>query len=258
MSVNLSPEEIVKNIRLEGRATSRTFIEQICDDFFICAGDRTYGEDEAIIGGIAKIGPHIVTLVATERGQDLKERSSRNFGAPHAEGYRKAIRLYHEAIRFKRPIINLIDTSGASCDQEAEARGIGPVISEAMAVQAQAPVYNLALFIGEGGSGGALALALCNEIWILEDAIFSILSPEGFATILWGDPNRWQEACPLMKFTAPDLKEMGIVDRIIEKNEEDKDFYHLLKKAIIYSIDDWKQKTGEEIIRARYRKFRQY
>lgn len=207
--------EIVKNARSVERLTTKEFAEQLFDSFFEMHGDRRFGDDPAIIGGVGLLDGSAVTVIGTQKGRDIKENVYRNFGSPHPEGYRKAIRLMKQAEKFNRPIVTFINTSGAFCDVESEDRGIGEAIAESLLVMSQLTVPILSIFIGEGGSGGALALAMGNKVWMMENAMYSVLSPEGFASILWKDSSRSKEAAEIMKLTPTDLLELEVIDKII-------------------------------------------
>ncbi|MGH2066955.1 carboxyl transferase domain-containing protein, partial [Aerococcus sp. L_4] len=212
------PAEVVTASRDINRLTTSELAKKICDVFYEMHGDRRYGDDGAIVGGVGQINGRAVTIVGTEKGHSVQENIKRNFGSPHAEGYRKAIRLFEQAEKFNRPVITIVNTSGAFCDVEAEDRGIGQAIAESMQTMAGLTVPTITILMGEGGSGGALALAVSNKVWMMENAMYSVLSPEGFATILWKDPSRVPEAAEYMKFTAPDLLNFKVIDQIIPEH----------------------------------------
>ncbi|MDK6804225.1 carboxyltransferase subunit alpha [Aerococcus sp. UMB7834] len=260
---SLHPSEVVKAARDTQRLTTSELANYICDDFYELHGDRAYGDDAAIYGGVGRLDGRPVTIIGTEKGHTTKENVERNFGSPHAEGYRKAIRLVEQADKFKRPVISFINTSGAFCDMESEDRGVGEAIARSMQAFGRLSAPNISVLIGEGGSGGALALAVTNRVWILEDAMYSILSPEGFATILWKDVNRANEAAELMKFTAKDLYELGVVDEIIPVRQRGEAITkeHLadnIKTMLIKELEDWDGKSAEAIRLAREARFRQF
>lgn len=244
------------------RLTAMDLISQIFRGFLEFHGDRLFGDDLAIVGGIATIGRIPVTVIGQQKGKNTKENIRRNFGMPKPEGYRKALRLMKQAEKFGRPIICFIDTPGAFCGIEAEERGQGEAIARNLYEMAALRVPVLSILIGEGGSGGALALAVANEVWMMENATYSILSPEGFASILWKDSKRAKEAAGVMKITAQDLKEFGIIDRIIpeycETKEEAKEYAEYLKQAIKEFIQEYTKKSGEELEAQRYQRFRNY
>lgn len=210
----LTAWERVKRARSGERPTSIDYISGIFDRFMELHGDRVCRDDGAIVGGIARIEGIMVTVIGEQKGRTLKQNQKRNFGMPYPDGYRKALRLMKQAEKFGRPIICFVDTPGAFCGIEAEERGQGEAIARNLYEMSALKVPVLSIFIGEGGSGGALALAVANEVWMLENATYSILSPEGFASILWKDGKRADEAAGVMKITAEDLKELHIVERV--------------------------------------------
>lgn len=210
----LTAWERVKRARSSERPTSIDYISGIFDRFMELHGDRVCRDDGAIVGGIARIEGIMVTVIGEQKGRTLKQNQKRNFGMPYPDGYRKALRLMKQAEKFGRPIICFVDTPGAFCGIEAEERGQGEAIARNLYEMSALRVPVLSIFIGEGGSGGALALAVANEVWMLENATYSILSPEGFASILWKDGKRADEAAGVMKITAEDLRELHIVERV--------------------------------------------
>ena len=207
--------DIVKLARSNKRPTGLDYIQNLCGDFLELHGDRCYADDAAIVGGVGHFRGIPVTFVAIEKGHSAKERMSRFFGAPHPEGYRKALRLMRQAEKFHRPVLCFVDTSGAYCGIGAEERGQGQAIAENLMGMMSLNTPVITILIGEGGSGGALALAVANEVWMLENSIYSILSPEGFASILWKDSKRASEAAGVMRLTAADLKELKVIEEII-------------------------------------------
>ena len=211
----LTPWEKLSIARLPIRPLALDFIERIFDSFIELHGDRTFGDDPSIVGGIAMFNGITVTVIAQQKGSTLDERIKRNFGMPNPEGYRKALRLMNQAEKFKRPVICFIDTPGAFCGVGPEERGQGEAIAKNLLEISNLKVPIISIVIGEGGSGGALALGVADEVWMLEHAVYSILSPEGFASILWKDSSRAKEASVIMKITAQDLLQYGIIDRII-------------------------------------------
>lgn len=250
----------VQKARQKGRPTSLEYIECICDEFFECHGDRGYRDDEAIIGGIGMIEGQGVTIIGHQKGRDVHENIKRNFGMPHPEGYRKALRLMKQAEKFNRPIICLIDTPGAYCGLGAEERGQGEAIARNLMEMASLSVPVISIIIGEGGSGGALALGVANRVYMLENAIYSVLSPEGFASILWKDASRAPEAAHLMKITATHLMDFKIIDGAIAEIGQDeidlKATSQLMKEVILKDIHQLKKYNEEEIISDRAAKFR--
>lgn len=211
--------ERVKLARQMERPTSQYFMSRLFTDFIELHGDRRYGDDGAIIGGVGRFNGMPVTVIAEEKGKDLAERTRRNFGAPHPEGYRKALRLMQQAAKFRRPIICLVDTQGAYCGKGAEERGQGEAIAENLAEMMDLQVPIVSIVLSEGGSGGALALAVADRVAMLENASYSVLSPEGFASILWKDASRAEQAAEVMKIMAADLKELQIIEEIIPEPE---------------------------------------
>ncbi len=238
------------------RLYSLDYIQGIFSSFIELHGDRLSGDDRAIVGGIARVNGQSVTVIGTQKGRDTKENILRNFGMPKPEGYRKALRLMKQAEKFNRPIICFIDTPGAYCGIEAEERGQGEAIARNLYEMSGIKVPILSIFIGEGGSGGALALGVSDEIWMLENATYSILSPEGFASILWKDSKRANEAAKLMKMTAGELKELGVVEKIIEENNSEKMIINELKQEIISFIKNYREIDKAQLLEKRYRRFR--
>lgn len=216
-SVKISAWDRVLLARHSKRPKANAFINELSPDFIEFHGDRLYRDDPSIIGGIGSINGEVFTIIAQQKGQTTEENIKRNFAMPHPEGYRKALRLMKQADKFKRPILTLIDTPGAYPGIGAEERGQGQAIAQNLLEMSQLSVPVIAVVIGEGGSGGALALGFANKILMLENAIFSILSPEGYASILWKDASKAKEAAEAMKLTAKDLKEFRIIDDIIKE-----------------------------------------
>lgn len=196
---------ILKEARDQGRLTALDFAQGIFDDFIELHGDRNFRDDGAIIGGIGRLNGQAVTVVGIQKGRNLQDNLNRNFGQPHPEGYRKALRLMKQAEKFGRPVVTFINTAGAYPGVGAEERGQGEAIARNLMEMSDLKVPIIAIIIGEGGSGGALALAVADKVWMLENTIYSILSPEGFATILWKDGSRSEEAAELMKITSGEL-----------------------------------------------------
>ena len=257
------PAEVVTASRDINRLTTSELAKKICDVFYEMHGDRRYGDDGAIVGGVGQINDRAVTIVGTEKGHSVQENIKRNFGSPHAEGYRKAIRLFEQAEKFNRPVITIVNTSGAFCDVEAEDRGIGQAIAESMQTMAGLTVPTITILMGEGGSGGALALAVSNKVWMMENAMYSVLSPEGFATILWKDPSRVPEAAEYMKFTAPDLLDFKIIDQIIPEHYGKKALDHdvqaqLIKEMVLEEIDQQFAMSKADLIAAKEARFNQF
>lgn len=212
---NLEPWDRVQIARHPNRPTTLDYINYLFEDFFECHGDRTFGDDEAIVAGIAKYKGRPVTVIGHQRGKDTKENIRRNFGMPHPEGYRKALRLMFQAQKFNRPIICFIDTKGAYPGKAAEERGQSEAIARNLFEMAGLTVPIVCIVIGEGGSGGALALGVGNHIHMLENSTYSVISPEGAASILWKDATLAKKAAESMKITAQDLKQLEVIDEII-------------------------------------------
>lgn len=237
---NYTPAEKVALARHAGRPGTLDYIEALFTDFFEQKGDRLAGEDAGILGGIALFHGKPVTVIGHRKGRNLEENKRCNFGMPNPEGYRKAQRLMRQAEKFGRPIITFIDTPGAYPGLEAEAHGQGEAIARSLAVMSQLEVPLVAVITGEGGSGGALALAMGNTVLMLENAVYSVLSPEGFASILWKDSSRSGEACDVMKLTAADLAELGVIDGIIPEPEGGA---HTDCEAVFRAVDEALQKA---------------
>ena len=218
-------------------------------------GDRLYGDDRAVIGGIAQIGERYVTVIGEQKGRSTKENKLRNFGMPNPEGYRKALRLMQQAEKFQRPIICFVDTSGAYCGIGAEARGQGQAIAENLVEMMGFSVPIISIFIGEGGSGGALALGVANRVWMLEHSVYSVISPEGCARILWKDAKKADEAADNLKLTAQDAYRFGFIEKIIsEKDLGSRIFYKDLQKMLIDELKILAQE--DDLSESRYRRFR--
>ena len=249
-----SANKIVQLARSQDRLTTLDYATQIFDDFIEFHGDRNFRDDGAILGGIASLAGRPVTIVGIQKGKSLQDNLDRNFGQPHPEGYRKALRLMKQAEKFGRPIITFINTAGAFPGSGAEERGQGEAIARNLLEMSDLKVPIIAIINGEGGSGGALALAVADRVWMLENAMYSILSPEGFATILWKDSSRASEAAELLKITSKDLLKNGVIDKIIsEENTID-----ILKAALITELDTLSHLTLDELVEARYQRFRKY
>jgi len=260
---NLTAWDRVLLARHQLRPTSLEFINYMCDDFIELHGDRLFRDDKSIISGIGNIGGNIVTIIAQQKGKSLEENLERNFSMPHPEGYRKALRLMKQAEKFKRPIITLIDTPGAYPGLEAEERGQGEAIARNLFEMSALTVPVIAVVIGEGGSGGALALGVANTVLMLENSIYSILSPEGYATILWKDVSLASEAAEVMKLTSYDLEEYGVIDKIIKEPTGGAHFNKIetfknTKKVILEELHKLKRFTGIELREKRIEKYRDF
>ena len=250
---------ILKEARDQGRLTALDFAQGIFDDFIELHGDRNFRDDGAVIGGIGRLNGQAVTVVGIQKGKNLQDNLSRNFGQPHPEGYRKALRLMKQAEKFGRPVVTFINTAGAYPGVGAEERGQGEAIARNLMEMSDLKVPIIAIIIGEGGSGGALALAVADKVWMLENTIYSILSPEGFATILWKDGSRAEEAAELMKITSSELLNMGIIDKIIpERGYFTSEILEAVKTAIVDELKELSQLSTVDFIEARYQRFRKY
>ena len=256
--------EIARNPK---RKTALDYIDEIFDEFIELHGDRCYGDDKAMVCGLGRIENQNYTIIAEQKGRNTKENIERNFGMPNPESYRKAIRMMKQAEKFNRPVVTFIDTKGAYPGIEAEQRGQGEVIAKSMFEMAKLTVPVIAVVIGEGSSGGALAIGVANRVIMLENAIYSILSPEGYSSILWKDSSRFKEAAERMKLTANDLYDMGIIETIIKESDQkdskktlqSEDFEKItndIKHEIQATVQELKSKTKDEIVEARYQKFR--
>lgn len=257
----LTAWERVQISRSSHRPTSLDYIQEIFTDFLELHGDRSFRDDGAIVGGIALLDGRPVTVIGQQKGRSTKENLSRNFGMASPEGYRKALRLMKQAEKFHRPVVIFVDTPGAACGIDAEERGQGEAIAKNLMEMMGLRVPILSIFIGEGGSGGALGLAVADEVWMLENATYSILSPEGFASILWKDGKRAKEAAEIMQMTAENLKSLGMIEKIIwEKKPAAKDTVPELsasiKESLLNFLRKQDKKTPEQIVCERYDRFR--
>ena len=251
----------VQLARMIERPKALDYINKLFDDFIELHGDRNFADDKSIVGGIATLEGMPVTIIGEQKGKNAKENIERNFGMPNPEGYRKALRLMKQAEKFNRPIITFIDTPGAYPGMGAEERGQGEAIARNIMEMSQLKVPILCVVIGEGSSGGALAISVGDRIIMLENAVYSILSPEGFASILYKDASKAKEAAETMKATAKDLKELGIIDEIIKEPEGgvQNNFEKVqkdLKRYLTKTIKELKELTIEELLKQRYQKYR--
>ena len=259
--MNISPWEKVKLARMPVRPTGLDYIDRIFDGFLELHGDRFFADDQAIVGGIALLGNTPVTVIAQQKGRNTKENITRNFSMPHPEGYRKALRLMKQAEKFHRPIICFIDTPGAFCGLGAEERGQGEAIASNLAEMMLLKTPIISTVISEGGSGGALALGVADKVYMLEHSIYSILSPEGFASILYKDATKAEQAAEDMKLTAQDLLRFGLIDGIIPEpkggahNDYDLTAQNI-KKVIEADLLELTQMDTNELLEKRYQKFR--
>ena len=251
--------KIVREAREQTRLTALDFATGIFDDFIELHGDRSFRDDGAVIGGIGWLGDQAVTVVGIQKGKSLQDNLNRNFGQPHPEGYRKALRLMKQAEKFGRPIVTFINTAGAYPGVGAEERGQGEAIARNLMEMSDLKVPIIAIIIGEGGSGGALALAVADHVWMLENSIYAVLSPEGFASILWKDGTRAMEAAELMKITSHELLEMEVVDKVIsERGLSAKELLARVKNELQTEIEQLKQLPLEKLLEERYQRFRKY
>ena len=251
--------KIVREAREQTRLTALDFATGIFDDFIELHGDRSFRDDGAIIGGIGWLRDQAVTVVGIQKGKSLQDNLNRNFGQPHPEGYRKALRLMKQAEKFGRPVVTFINTAGAYPGVGAEERGQGEAIARNLFEMSDLKVPIIAIIIGEGGSGGALALAVADRVWMLENSIYAVLSPEGFASILWKDGTRAMEAAELMKITSHELLEMEVVDKVIsERGLSAKELLDRVKNELQTEIEQLKQLSLEELLEERYQRFRKY
>lgn len=252
--------EKVAAARSNDRPTAIDYIQKIFGDTFIeCHGDRRFGDDKAVVGGVAMLGSMPVTVIALEKGRNTKERMMRNFGSAHPEGYRKALRLMKQAEKFRRPVICFVDTSGAFCGIGAEERGQGQAIAENITEMMTLKTPVLSILIGEGGSGGALALAVADEVWMLENAVYSVISPEGCASILWKDSAKTADAAEVLKLTANDLFKLNVIERIIrEPKRDDRKVFESLKLLIIRTLEKNSRLSENQLLENRYARFRKF
>ena len=249
--------------RMVERPNADEYIKLIFNNFIELHGDRYYKDDKAVIGGIGFLEDIPVTIIGIQKGKNLKENIERNFGSAHPEGYRKAIRLMKQSEKFNRPIICFINTSGAYCGVEAEERGQGEAIAKNLMEIAKIKVPIISIIVGEGGSGGAIALACGDKVWMLENSIYSILSPEGFASILLKDASKAKEVSEVMGITSYDLLERGIIEKIIKEpkggaQNDIKAVAESLKQNIIQEIKILKNKPVEELLEERYLRYRKF
>lgn len=256
MSTNVAYEK-VKIARSNKRPTSVDYIDRILTDFIELHGDRRYADDGAVVGGIARLEGTPVTVIGIEKGRNTKERMQHSFGSPNPEGYRKALRLMKQAEKFHRPVICFVDTSGAYCGIGAEERGQGQAIAENLMemMTLQTPV--ISIVIGEGGSGGALALSVADRVWMLENAIYSVISPEGCASILWKDSSKAAEAAENLKLTAQDSLQNQLIEQVIsEEMIGEQPFFDKIRQMLVDEFAVLKKYSIEELTEQRYQRFR--
>ena len=253
----MSAYDKVMLARSKGRPTGTAYIENIFESFIELHGDRRFGDDPAITGGLCMLDGMPVTVIAIEKGADTKERLRRNFGMPNPEGYRKAMRLMKQAEKFHRPVVCLVDTSGAYCGLGAEERGQAEAIAENLTVLSSLRTPVISILIGEGGSGGALALALADQVWILENAVYSVISPEGCASILWKDSKKVKDAAECLKLTAQDMQDLGVVEQVIPEEDFQK-AYAQIKELLKVELPKLLAMPENELLRLRYERFRKF
>lgn len=251
---------IAKNV---SRPNFYSFVKAVFDDFLELHGDRLYADDNAIAGGIALLDGKSVTVIGTVKGNTTNENIQRNFGMPNPEGYRKALRLMRQAEKFNRPVICLIDTPGAYPGADAEKRGQGEAIAKNLYSMMSLKTPTISVITGEGGSGGALALAVSNRVYMLENSVYSVISANGFASILWKDAKKERQAAEVMKLTAQDLHSFGIIDKIIPEHPEGAHVapeisFRALKNELISDINELFTLSGDEIFNRKYNKFRKF
>lgn len=238
------------------RPSGMAFIQNMLTDFIELHGDRRYGDDAAIIGGVGRLCGRPITVIANEKGEDLADKARRNFGSAHPEGYRKALRLMKQAEKFNRPILCLVDTSGAFCGIGAEERGQGQAIAENLMEMMTLKVPVISVILGEGGSGGALALAVANQVWMMEHSVYSVISPEGCSSILWKTSSKVKEAATCLKITPDELLSMGIIDQIVPELPRNKNVFKQAQTMLDAEFTKLCSKTPELLCTERYQRFR--
>ncbi|TFB13305.1 acetyl-CoA carboxylase carboxyl transferase subunit alpha [Filobacillus milosensis] len=258
---NLTPWQRVQIARHPNRPTTLDYIPLLFDNFIELHGDRYFGDDKAIVGGVAKFNRTPVTIIGQQRGRDTKENLFRNFGMPNPEGYRKALRLMKQAEKFNRPIISFIDTKGAFPGKGAEERGQSRALAHNLFEMAGLRVPIICIVIGEGASGGALGIGVGNHLHMLENTWFSVIAPESAAALLWKDSTKGEAAANSMKITAPDLKELGIIDQIITEikggaHNNPKEQVVKVKEVIKSSLDEFSSYSEEMVVEHRYNKYK--
>ncbi len=250
--------EIVLKSREKGRPTAAKYIEKMVEGFIEMHGDRRFSDDAAIIGGVGYIVGKPVTVIGIEKGEDTNSKIEHNFGCAHPEGYRKAVRLMKEAEKFHRPVLCLVDTSGAYCGIGAEERGQSEAIATAILDMIRLKTPTLSVIIGEGGSGGALGLSAADEVWITETSTYSVISPEGCASILWKDSGKVAQASECLKLTAQDLLELKAVERVVEEQGFSDAFFEGLKESIAAFFEGQKAIPADTLVEKRYARFRKF
>jgi acetyl-CoA carboxylase carboxyl transferase subunit alpha len=258
---NLTPTQKVQVARHPKRPTFLEYVELIFDDFIELHGDRLFRDDPALVGGLAFLNGIPVTVLGQQKGRDTKENIARNFGSPHPEGYRKALRLMKQAERFRRPVITLVDVAGAYPGIEAEERGQGEAVARSIMEMAGLRTPVIAVITGEGGSGGALAIAVGDRVLMLEHAYYSVISPEGCASILWKDASEAPKAAEVLQLTAEKLQELKVVDEVISEplggiHRNKEEGTKLLKEALVRNLQEIMGLSAQELLELRYEKFK--
>ena len=254
---NNTAYEKVKIARSNKRPTAVDYIDAILTDFIELHGDRRFADDGAVVGGLARLDGRPVTVIGIEKGRNTKERMQHSFGSPNPEGYRKALRLMKQAEKFHRPVICLVDTSGAYCGIGAEERGQGQAIAENLMEMMTLKTSVISIVIGEGGSGGALALSVSDRVWMLENAIYSVISPEGCASILWKDAGKAADAAENLQLTAQDSLENGLIEKVIpEEGIGEEPFYQMIKELLVSEFAVLDELKITELLEQRYQRFR--
>ena len=244
--------------RAKDRPTGLSYIENIFQDFIELHGDRRFADDPAIVGGIATLKGQPVTVIAIDKGKDMRERVKRNFGSPNPEGYRKALRLMRQAEKFHRPVVCFVDTAGAFCGMGAEERGQGQAIAENLLEMSGLKTPIVSILVGEGGSGGALALAVADQVWILENAVYSVISPEGCASILWKDSKKVKDAADCLRLTAQDMADLGVVEQVFPEDKDFAETYRQIQEELERLLPELQALPVEELLEKRYQRFRKY
>ena len=254
----MSAYEKVLLARAKDRPTGLSYIENIFEDFIELHGDRRFADDPAIVGGIATLKGQPVTVIAIDTGKDMRERVKRNFGSPNPEGYRKALRLMRQAEKFHRPVVCFVDTAGAFCGMGAEERGQGQAIAENLLEMSGLKTPIVSILVGEGGSGGALALAVADQVWILENAVYSVISPEGCASILWKDSKKVKDAADCLRLTAQDMADLGVVEQVFPEDKDFAETYRQIQEELERLLPELQALPVEELLEKRYQRFRKY
>lgn len=249
--------EKLKTARSNGRPTGAAYIDELFDHPIELHGDRKFGDDAAIIGGVAYLNNIPVTYIAIEKGTDLESRMKRNFGCPKPEGYRKALRLMKQAEKFSRPVICFVDTLGAFCGADAEERGQGQAIADNIMEMMGLKIPVISVVIGEGGSGGALALAAANRVYMLENSVYSVISPEGCASIIWKDSSKVVEAADCLHITADDMKHFGVAETVIPENFDNfETMCNDMRNHILQDLQELRSLSKDALVQNRYERFR--